>query len=119
MAESVTAMEKSSTGMDANLAAVLSYVFGIVSGLIFFLVEKQSRLVKFHAMQAILFSGALFIASIVTRVIPVLGAILGLLLGLAGVVIWIVLMIKAYHGEFYKLPVLGDIAERNAAVPTI
>ena len=117
MTAPATSAEKSSTGMDANLAAVLSYVFGIVSGLIFFLIEKRSRLVKFHAMQAILFSGALFIASIVTRIIPVLGAVLGLLVGVAGVVVWILLMVKAYQGDFWKLPVLGDVAEKNAQLP--
>jgi uncharacterized membrane protein len=45
---------KSSTGLDENIAALLSYVFGWVSGLIFFLMEKDSRLVRFHAMQSIL-----------------------------------------------------------------
>src|SRR5690242_21642620 len=45
---------KSSTGLDENVAALLSYIFGWVSGLIFFLIEKDSRLVRFHAMQSIL-----------------------------------------------------------------
>src|SRR5678809_616815 len=47
---------KSSTGLDENIASLLSYVFGWVSGLIFFLIEKDSRLVRFHAMQSLLFN---------------------------------------------------------------
>ena len=46
---------KSSTGLDENVAALLSYIFGWISGLILFLVEKDSKLVRFHAMQSILF----------------------------------------------------------------
>ena len=51
--------EKSSTGLDANLAAMLCYAIGWVTGLIFFVVEKDSRFVKFHAMQSIIVSLAL------------------------------------------------------------
>src|SRR5689334_519368 len=63
---------KSSTGLDENIAALLSYVFGWVSGLIFFLIEKESRLVKFHAMQSIL---------------------LNVLFGVLGFVLWIIIFI--------------------------
>jgi len=59
---------KSSTGLDENIAALLSYVFGWVSGLIFFLIEKDSRLVRFHAMQSILLSAAAFVMS--SRTMP-------------------------------------------------
>ena len=51
-----TEQAKSSTGLDENIAALLSYVFGWISGLIFFLIEKDSRLVRFHAMQSLLFN---------------------------------------------------------------
>ena len=47
---------KSSTGLDENIAALLSYILGWVSGLIFFLIEKDSKFVRFHAMQSILFN---------------------------------------------------------------
>ena len=106
--------EKSSTGLDANVAAMLSYVCGVITGLIFFLIEKQSPYVRFHAMQSMLLSVAFFVLSIVSGWLPVLG----LIVTLAGLVLWIVLMVKAYHGERWKLPMIGDLAERNAALPT-
>src|SRR6185437_14644116 len=56
---------KSSTGLDENIAALLSYIFGWVSGLIFFLIEKDSRLVRFHAMQSILLNAAAIVVGIV------------------------------------------------------
>ena len=105
-----TAHERSSLGMEANVAALLSYVLGIVSGLIFFLLEKRSAFVRFHAMQAILFSAALFVLSLVVS----FSSLLSLLVSLAGVILWIILMVKAYRGEQWKLPVLGDVAERRA-----
>ena len=74
MADTVTAGEKSSLGMDANLAAALSYVLGVITGLIFFLLEKQSRFVRFHALQAILFSVGWFVLSFVGGVLSWLGA---------------------------------------------
>src|SRR5204863_4714315 len=55
---------KSSTGLDENVAALLSYIFGWVSGLIFFLIEKDSRLVRFHAMQSILLNVAAVVIGI-------------------------------------------------------
>src|SRR5919108_2772137 len=55
---------KSSTGLDDNIAALLSYIFGWVSGLIFFLIEKDSRLVRFHAMQSLLFNVFIAIVAI-------------------------------------------------------
>ena len=117
MAESVAAGEKSSLGMDANLAGALSYVLGIISGLLFFLLEKQSRFVRFHALQAILFSVGWFVLSFVGGFIPILGVVLSVLLTLGGLIAWVLLMVKAYQGEYFKLPIAGDIAEKNATLP--
>lgn len=100
---------KSSLGMDANLAAALSYVFGWLSGLIFFIVEKDSKFVKFHAMQSIIFSAAWTILSVVLA-ITVIGPII---LGIGGLIVWIILIIKAFSGEQFKLPVIGDMAEKT------
>lgn len=105
--------EKSSLGLDANLVAALSYVFGLLSGVIVFLLEKQSRLVRFHALQSILLSAALFVAFIVVGVIPVIGAPLRVLLWFGSLVVWVLLMVKAFQGEMFKLPGLGDLAEKN------
>lgn len=109
MAESMAAGEKSSLGMDANLAGALSYVLGAITGLIFVLLEKQSRFVRFHALQAIVFGVAWFVLSFIP--------LLGLLVTLVGVILWILLMVKAYRGEYFKLPFAGDIAEKNAGLP--
>ncbi|MBN1796514.1 MAG: DUF4870 domain-containing protein [Sedimentisphaerales bacterium] len=115
---------KSSTGMQANVAALLSYVLGWITGLIFFLIEKENKFVRFHAMQSIVVSGALFVFYIVISMfmgilamihlgilIPLFGLLNGLV-GLASLVLWILLMIKAYQGEKFKLPIAGDIAEK-------
>src|SRR5678809_492310 len=68
---------KSSTGLDENIAALLSYVFGWVSGLIFFLIEKESRLVRFHAMQSILFNVLIAVVGIVLWVVTFVIVIIG------------------------------------------
>ena len=113
-----TAPGKSSTGMQPNFAALLAYVFGVITGLIFFLVEKESLFVKFHAMQSICVSIAVFVLSLVLMFIPVLGWAALLLLQLAVFVFWIICMIKAYQGRWYRLPIIGDFAAKQAGVPT-
>jgi uncharacterized membrane protein len=72
--------------------------------------EKKSRFVKFHAAQSLVTFGALFVLGIILGSIPYIW-LLDSLLGIFGFVLWILLMVKAYQGEMYKLPVAGDIAE--------
>lgn len=96
--------------MNANLAAALSYVLGWITGLIFFVIEKESKYVKFHAMQSILFSVAWTILSMLL-VVTVIGP---LFLGIVGLIIWVICIIKAYSGEMFKLPAIGDMAEKIA-----
>ena len=96
--------------MDVNLAAALSYVLGWLTGLIFFVIEKESKYVKFHAMQSIIFSVAWTILSILL-VVTVVGP---MFLGIVGLVVWVICIIKAYSGEMFKLPVIGDMAEKIA-----
>lgn len=110
--------EKSSTGLDANLAAMLCYAIGWVTGLIFFVLEKDSRFVKYHAMQSIIVSLALNVMLFLLFRIPFIGfllAVLSPLIFLACLVLWILLMVKAYNGEKFKMPFAGDIAEQQAA----
>ncbi len=104
---------KTSTGMQPNVAALLSYVLGFITGIIFFLIEKDNKFVRFHAMQAMITFGVLFVLQIVLGFIPVIGLILLPLVSIASLAIWIVLMIKAYQGEQFKLPIIGDIAEKQ------
>ena len=125
---------KSSTGLDENIAALLSYVFGWVSGLIFFLIEKDSRLVRFHAMQSILFNALILVAGIalwiVTFIIVIVGSqlpgFLGAILSLVATLIWVIYcvgiliawimcLIKAFQGQYFKLPVIGNFAEKFSA----
>ena len=105
---------KSSTGMQANVAALLAYALGLVTGLVFFLIEKESTFVKFHAMQSIAFSVVMFIAGFILAFIPFIGTVGTAVLNLAGLVVWILLMVKAGQGERFKLPVLGDFAEQQS-----
>lgn len=107
-------MEKSSTGLEANVAGLLCYVGWWVSGLVFILIEKESKFVRFHAIQSIYVFGVLTIAMIVLRLIPVLGDVLAGLIWVLGVVLWIILMVKAYQGAMFKLPWAGDLAEKKA-----
>jgi len=125
---------KSSTGLDENVAALLAYVFNWLSGLIFFIIEKSSRLVRFHAMQSILLSAAaiviffvlwfmwVFLADVFAQVSDDLAWLVGLVLGLlifvfwVGLIIaWVMCLIKAYQGQYFKLPVIGNFAEKFSA----
>jgi uncharacterized membrane protein len=105
---------KTSTGMEQNLAGLLCYVVGWVTGIIFLLLEKDNRFVRFHAIQSIVVFGAFTVLEIILSFIPVVGVILNALLGVLALILWIVLMVQAYQGKMYKLPVAGDIAERNS-----
>ena len=106
-------MEKSSTGLEANIAGLLCYVLGWISGLVFILLEKDNKFVRFHAMQSIIVFGALTIVSIILSFIPFIGSVLSTILSLLGLVLWIVLMVKAYQGTMYKLPWAGDLADKQ------
>lgn len=125
---------KSSTGLDENIAALLSYVFGWVSGLIFFLIEKDSRLVRFHAMQSLLFNIlvavvgiALWIVLFVVFMIAAqISGTLATLLSLVSILVWgvfllgilagfILCLVKAFQGQYFKLPVIGNFAEKFSA----
>lgn len=114
--KNVAIVPKSSLGMDENVAALLAHVLGIVSGVLFFALEKDSKFVKFHAMQAILLTVVSVVVYTVLGFIPVLGWIVGLFMPLVFFVVWVILMMKAYKNEWYKLPVIGDIAEKQAKV---
>ena len=105
-------MEKSSTGLDENVAGLLCYVLGWVSGLVFVLLEQESKFVRFHAIQSIYVFGTITVAAIVLGWIPWIGVVLTSIIGLIGFALWIVLMIKAYQGVKYKLPWSGDLAEK-------
>ena len=104
---------KTSMGLEPNIAGLLCYVLGWVTGIVFFILEKENKFVRFHAIQSIVVFGAYTVLVIVLNFIPVIGWIISLILGIAAFILWIVLMLKAYQGQLYKLPVAGDIAEKQ------
>src|SRR5262245_54059556 len=87
---------KSSTGLDENIAALLSYVAGWITGLVFFLIEKDSRLVRFHAMQSLILSGGGFVILIALWiVVGILGFILGQVSGILSFLLTMVMFLVA------------------------
>jgi uncharacterized membrane protein len=102
--------EKTSTGLDANVAAALSYLFGFVTGAVFLVVERKDRFVRFHAMQSALAFGAITVCWLLLSAIPLVGLLAWLLIIPGSAVLWLVLMFKAYQGEEFKLPIVGQIA---------
>jgi uncharacterized membrane protein len=100
-------------GVTENLEGLLCYVLVWVTGFVFLLLEQKNAFVRFHALQSLVTFLALFVISAVIGVIPVLGILVGLVLWPLGVVLWVVLMVKAYKGERYKLPVIGDFVEQQ------
>jgi uncharacterized membrane protein len=103
--------EKTSTGFDANVAAALTYLVGFVTGIIFLLVEKENKFVRFHAMQSTLVFIGIVAVDILLQIVPILGALVVVVIVIpASAVLWLVLMYKAYQGEEYKLPLVGQMA---------
>ena len=120
---------KSALGLDGNLAAALGYPIGIIA-IICLIMEKENRFVKFHALQSILYHVAAIIVFIVVVIVLV---ILSILLALARVgelsaLLWLLYMVvflgyfaglifaavKAYGGDYFKLPFIGNMAEKFA-----
>ncbi len=106
---------KTSLGLRPNIEALLCYLLGWITGLIFLLLERESRFVRFHAIQSAITFGAL------NAVFLIMFWISPLLLGMGLVVVigislglWLVLMNKAYRGQWHKLPWVGDFAEKRA-----
>jgi len=117
----------SSTAMSSNVAGLLTYILGFITGIIFLVIDpyKNDKFVRFHAFQSIFFNVALVVFWIAYTIV---GSILGLVslgfvtvvMGLVGLVVtlavlayWIFLMYKAYNRELYKIPFIGDLAAKQ------
>jgi uncharacterized membrane protein len=126
---------KSALGLDGNVAAALGYPIGIIA-IISLIMEKENRFVRFHALQSILLHVGFFVVAIAVWIIGIilaiagmaaaaatdsgaLGGIVGILFGL----VWLVLIfgyvggliyaaVKSYGGSEFKLPVIGNMAEK-------
>ena len=134
-----------SMGMEAHIAAGLGYFFSPILPLIFFLIEKNNRFVKFHAMQSILLGAAYVVFFVVVFIIQSIvfigssaadtaagstgalaagGGLLGCLIsclyfvgaiGFLGLVIWG--MVSGFTGKYTKLPIVGNLAEKWSGGP--
>ena len=101
-------------GMSQNMAAALAYVT-FIPAVIFLMTEPYNKnaFVRFHSIQSIALFVVwvvCFIAQMVLMFIPILGFLIGLVIGLGMLVTWIVTVLKASQGAWFKLPVIGDIA---------
>jgi uncharacterized membrane protein len=104
---------ESSTGLSANVAGLLCYVLGWVTGIIFVVLENKSTFVKFHAWQSIMTFGVLTVAQLALGWIPFVGWILRVLIGILMFVLWLILIIQAGTGKMWKVPWAGDWAEKQ------
>ena len=100
---------KSSTGLAENIAGLLCYAGIWVTGIIFLVIEKENKTVRFHALQSTIWFGALSIISAVLGWLPVIGWIFPVI----SLVSWIYLMFCAYSDKKFKIPVLGDVVEQQ------
>ena len=122
-------MAKATFGLDENVASAAWYVLGWLTGIIFFLMEKDNKTVRFHAMQSILtFLPLMILVWIIGAIVSMMVLSAGMYgaVGIWGIVslimtliwiimllLWLFLMFKAYQGEKFKVPIVGDIAENQ------
>jgi uncharacterized membrane protein len=117
---------ESSTGMSANVAGLLCYVAMWITGIIFVVLEKKSTFVKFHAWQSIITFGALTVVQIILSILGAIAVslfsfglwnfahVLGIIVWVIAVGLWIALMLLAYQGKMWKVPLAGNWAEKQA-----
>ena len=120
---------KTNLGLDSNVGAMLCYIanflccLGVILSIVFLVTEKENRFVKFHALQALFLVAVYVVLAIVVQVLSMFLAVAGLdfiaffvswglwvVLGFIFLVVWILAGIKAYGGQWYKLPFIGDLA---------
>ncbi|TYT61901.1 hypothetical protein FYC77_11355 [Natrialba swarupiae] len=112
-------------GLEENVAGAVAYFLGPITGILFFVLEDTNEFVRFHAAQSMIVFGALIaiqiaimIAQVVLETIPFIGWALSFIVGLftmllmpIAFVLWLLLLLKAYKGERFSLPLLGGIAD--------
>lgn len=121
--------EETKTTLEEKVIAVLCYFLGFITGIVFLMVEKENKFIRFHALQSIITFLPLTVLIIAvdkvmvlervspgTLGVPVFGSMIAFviyfLLYLLLAVLWLLLMYKASHGEKYKLPMVGRLAEK-------
>ena len=98
-------------GLDENLAGAFCYALMWLSGFLVLFLEKDNEFVKFHAMQSIVVFLGLTVIAFVVGMLPIIGYVVAPIISLLSMLLWLLLMFKAYQGERYKLPIAGDFAE--------
>jgi uncharacterized membrane protein len=120
--------QKSAIGLDGNVTALIGYIIGIIA-LIEIFIEKDNRFVRFHAIQSVIFHVAMWVSfTVIWIVLLILGMILGMLH--LGAIVWILSVLiflawvviyfggvimgalKAFQGAMFKLPIIGNMAEK-------
>jgi uncharacterized membrane protein len=107
-------MGETQTGLKENVAGVLCYVLGWVSGIVFLILEPKNKTIKFHAFKSIIVFGALTALGMIFGWIPFIGIVFNSIFGVVGFILWIALMVLASQNKKYLLPVVGDYAEKWA-----
>jgi uncharacterized membrane protein len=111
----------STSGLSDNVAGMLAYVT-IIPAIIFLVTApyNKNRFIRFHSFQCLFFCLALIVISVafsILTVVPFMALItipLQMIIGLGSLIVWIVLLLKANQGQMFKLPVIGDLAEKQA-----
>jgi uncharacterized membrane protein len=102
---------KTSSGMQQNIAGLLCYLVWWITGIVFLIIEKENKFVRFHAWQSIFTFAAITIVQIILSFIPIIGWILSILVWIGSIILWAYLMYSAYQGKKIKLPIAGNLAE--------
>jgi uncharacterized membrane protein len=130
MADPVATGQETETGLSENVAGALSYLLGILTGIVFLVVEKDNEYVRFNAAQSIVVFGGIAVLAIGISILStilgfLLGDFLGLLVGfllflvwaavgLVGFGLWAFLMYRAYRGNSFRVPIAAGYADRIA-----
>ena len=118
-----TVTTAATSGLADNVAGMLAYVT-IIPPIVFLVLEpyNKNRFIRFHSFQSIFFHVAwivIWVALNIIASIPILGwmsVLIWPLIGLGGFVLWIILLLKAYQNQMFKLPVIGDLAEKQVGI---
>jgi uncharacterized membrane protein len=111
------------TGLPANVAGALAYLLGPITGVIFYVLEKDNRFVRFHAAQSIAVSIVMFvigmalgIVGMIIGAVPLIGWLVAMLLSfgvsIVSFVLWLLLMWQAFQGKEWEVPFAGSFARR-------
>src|SRR5256714_11190853 len=120
--QGMSAQGPTSTGLSARTEAILGYLFWWLGGLVFFVIERKNRFVRFHAAQSFIFFGGVSVVLALLHfisIIPILGFLLGLPLAFAttvitilAIIVWLFMMFQAYRGVYFRLPFVSGYADR-------